>query len=69
MPVFTAVKEKVMRKVEKLILEYMGYAQPETDDELIMEVLGLELAKKRIEERVAMLQLSQHLARMSAREE
>lgn len=57
-----------MRKVEELDLKYMGYKEPETEDELVFEVLGLELAIKTAEQRIALLKLSFKATEMKTKE-
>lgn len=44
-----------MRKVQKLTIEYCGFKEPENEDELTMEILGLENAIKSAELRIATL--------------
>ena len=50
-----------MRKVEKLVIEYCGYANPETNDELEFECAGLETAICEIKARIARLRQAQKL--------
>ena len=49
------VKEKRMKKLEDLNVKYVGYAVPVTEDEVELEILGLELAIKCAEQRIALL--------------
>ena len=58
-----------MREVENLEVKYMGYKEPETEDELIFEVLGLELAIKSAEQRIALLKLGFKVTEMAAKAE
>ncbi len=44
-----------MKKLESLKVEYVGYSVPETADEVGLEILGLELAIKCAEQRIALL--------------
>jgi len=44
-----------MKKLEKLTIEYVGYQQPETEDEVQMEILGLESAIQGAKHRIAVL--------------
>ena len=53
-----------MRKLEKLSIEYIGYLQPETEDELQMEVLGLENAIKNAGLRISVLKQASQLNEM-----
>jgi len=57
-----------MKKVEKLAVDYVGYNDPNTADEVVLEILGLELAIKNAEQRIALLKLSLKSAEMTARE-
>ena len=53
-----------MRKVEKLVVNYCGYKEPETGNELTLEILGLENAIKNAELRISMLRQGLHLNKM-----
>jgi hypothetical protein len=44
-----------VRKVQKLKIEYCGFSEPETKDELTMEILGLKNAIQNAELRISML--------------
>lgn len=44
-----------MRKVETLSVEYAGYAKPETENEVLFEIAGLESAICEINGRIARL--------------
>lgn len=44
-----------MKKVERLTIEYVGYQMPETEDEVEMEILGLESAIQGAKHRIAVL--------------
>lgn len=54
-----------MRKVEKLGLEYLGYSTPETQDEVELTVLGLELLIKTAEQRILMIKQGSKVAEMA----
>ena len=45
-----------MRKLEELFIKYIGYKQPETVDEVELEILGLKTAIKQAELRISMLE-------------
>jgi len=51
-----------MREQKKLNIEYFGYNNPETKDELELEILGLELAIKGAEYRIAHLRQALKMA-------
>jgi len=53
-----------MRKVQNLTINYCGYKEPETEEELQMEILGLENAAKNAELRISMLRQGLHLNKM-----
>lgn len=53
-----------MREVEKLEMAYMGYKTPETEDEVLFEILGLKLAIKGAEQRISLLEQGLQLSRM-----
>lgn len=53
-----------MRDAEKLSIEYVGFKEPNTVDELELEVLGLELAIKQAEQRIALLKQGMKFAVM-----
>lgn len=57
-----------MKKLEKLNLDYMGYKEPATEDEVMVEVLGLELAIIMAKQRIALLKQSIKVAEMAAKE-
>ena len=50
-----------MREVEKVFVEYVGYRQPDTLDELELEILGLKTAIAAAHARVASLEQSKQL--------
>lgn len=50
-----------MRKLEKVFVEYVGYRQPETMDELELEILGLRTAVAAAKSRIASLKQSRKL--------
>jgi len=56
-----------MRKVEELKILYNGYSNPQSRDEVVMEIYGLELAIKDAEKRIAVLKQSLHLSIMAAK--
>ena len=60
------VKEKVMRETENLQIPYVGYSVPENKDELELEILGLELAIKSAEQRIALLKQGLKVSLMKA---
>jgi len=53
-----------MRKLQKLQIEYVGYKEAETEEELQMEILGLENGIKNAELRISMLRQGLHLNKM-----
>lgn len=53
-----------MRKFENLSLVYIGYNNPETSDELEMEILGLETAIAAANQRISVLRQSLKLTEM-----
>jgi len=53
-----------MRDLEKLTIEYVGYAVPTNEDEVELEILGLELAIKSAEQRVALLKQGLKVSQM-----
>ena len=53
-----------MRDIEKLKVDYMGYEVPVSEDEVILEILGLKLAIKCAEQRVSLLEQGLQVARM-----
>lgn len=53
-----------MRDVEKVSIEYVGYKDPSTTDEVDMEILGLESAICAIKHRIATLKQGVQLERM-----
>ncbi len=57
-----------MRDVEKLKVEYIGYSNPVTEDEVILEILGLELAVKCAEQRISLLKQGVKLGEMKQKE-
>lgn len=54
-----------MRKIEKLKMEYIGYSEPENNDELEIEILGLEMLIRAAEHRVSLLKQGRKLAEMA----
>ena len=56
-----------MRKVEKVSVEYLGYKEPGNEDEVILEILGLELVVKIAEQRIALLRQGLKVAEMTAK--
>jgi len=57
-----------MREIEKLKVDYMGYSVPVTEDEVVLEMLGLKLAIKCAEQRISLLEQGLQVARMKAKE-
>ena len=53
-----------MRDAEKLNIEYMGFKEPTNMDEWEAEILGLELAVKQAEQRIALLKQGMKFAVM-----
>ena len=53
-----------MRDTEGCIMEYMGYVNPENEEEVLLEILGLELAVKTAEQRIAILRQGLQIAKM-----
>ena len=53
-----------MKKVQKLTVEYVGIASPETNEELEFECAGLELALCEIKSRIAKLRQAQQLTKL-----
>ena len=51
-----------MREPEKCIVDYCGYSEPRTKEEVEFEVLGLTHLIKVSEQRIAFLKQSQYLA-------
>lgn len=47
-----------MRKIEKLKIEYVGFKSPQTEDEVMLEIHGLETAIYGAQQRIAMLKQS-----------
>lgn len=58
-----------MKDLEKLNFNYMGYNKPETSDEVILEILGLELMIKTAEQRIALLKQSLKVAEIKAEDQ
>ena len=57
-----------MRDIEKLKVDYLGYAKPGTEDEVELEILGLELAIKFAEHRIALLKQGYKVGKMKEKE-
>lgn len=57
-----------MRKPEKVFVEYVGYRQPETMDELELEILGLKTAVAAAQSRIASLEQSKQLYLMGEKD-
>lgn len=57
-----------MKEPEKCTVEYVGFQKPETADEVVLEILGLELAIKQAEHRVAFLRQSLKLTEMKMKD-
>ena len=53
-----------MRKLEEVYIKYVGYQEPETEEELEMELLGLETALCAVKSRIAILHQSRHMKAM-----
>ena len=56
------------KDLEKRSVEYMGFKSPNTSDEVVLEILGLEMAIKIAEQRIALLKQSIKIAEVEARE-
>jgi len=54
-----------MRKIEKLNLDYIGYESPESEAEVDIECLGLELLIKCAEQRIALLKQGLRVAQLA----
>jgi len=57
-----------MKELETLKVEYVGYAAPANKDEIELELLGLDLAIKSIEQRMALLRQGLKLSEMRREE-
>lgn len=57
-----------MREPEKCAVEYCGYREPKTPQELDFEILGLKTAICEIEKRIATLQQSKFLVEVILKE-
>lgn len=57
-----------MRKPEKVFVEYVGFRQPETMDELELEILGLKTAMAAAQSRIASLEQSKQLYLMGEKD-
>lgn len=55
-----------MRELEELKVSYIGYSDPKTEEEVSVEIAGLELAIKCAERRVALLKQGVMIARAKA---
>jgi hypothetical protein len=62
-------RKKVMREPENLSISYTGYIVPESKDEVELEILGLELAIKSAEQRMALLKQGLKVSQMKAMSE
>lgn len=58
-----------MREPETCHIEYCGYGEPRTPEELEFEILGLETAVCEIKKRIATLKQSSYLVKIALREE
>lgn len=47
-----------MQSIDKLELKYLGYKEPETEEEVELEILGLRTAIAAAEQRIAVLEQS-----------
>lgn len=54
-----------MREPESCKIEYCGYTEPRTPDELIFETLGLKTAIMECQKRIAILEQSAHLVKIT----
>ena len=55
-----------MRDLESLKIEYVGYAVPTTKEEAELEILGLQLAIKCAEQRIALIRQGTKVAQMKS---
>jgi hypothetical protein len=55
-----------MRKIESLIIKYIGYKDPENMQEIELEILGLETAIAVAKQRIAVLKQSTKLKEIMA---
>jgi len=53
-----------MRDLETLIIKYVGYSIPQNDDEVELEILGLNLAIKNAEQRIALIKQGVMVSRL-----
>lgn len=58
-----------MKEPEVCHIEYCGYKQPNTPDELEFEILGLETAIYEMKKRIATLKQSKRLVEMTIKEQ
>lgn len=54
-----------MREPKNCQIVYCGYEKPSSREELDFEILGLQHAIKKIEERIALLKQSQYIAKVA----
>lgn len=57
-----------MRNPESCQIEYCGYKEPRTSNELIFEILGLKTAIMECKKRIAILEQSSHLVKITLEE-
>lgn len=57
-----------MKKIETCSIEYCGYKNPKTPEELDFEILGLKTAIYELKKRIATLEQSKKLVEMSIKE-
>ncbi len=57
-----------MKSPESLTVKYIGYSVPATEDEVELEILGLELAIKCAEQRVALLKQGLKISNMKSKD-
>lgn len=53
-----------MREPESCQIDYCGYANPRSPDEIEFEILGLEVAMNEMKKRIAILRQSSYLVKM-----
>ena len=54
-----------MREPENCAIPYCGFKNPKKDDELEFEILGLENAIRKIEERISFLKQTKYLVNLA----
>ena len=57
-----------MRKVESLSIRYVGFKEPRSQEEVELEILGLETAIAAARQRICVLKQGLHLQEMSKKD-